>query len=288
MLEQNDELMVKIKAPSDAGSFLTRLRGFIFYTNKLSDDDIFEYIDNDEEKQIPSPPFIISLTQYGQLVKYAFIEKRPQFAKVNFNVEPVGVSALRRNIQLKGFGTLPVATPVTQIPVSSQREVAPPKQPQIPVTQSQIPATQPKATISGPPISGSSISGPSNNVGGGIVNPKQAKLKEMKARVVNNIEYLNKTYKELVQRIKDKVIMPIDEEDKKFYSNWRSLEMNVYECKEFLKKASLFCLKQEHFKQQFDKILSNLEGEAQMMRDLISEGIIEGKDIKPYTNTVSI
>ena len=99
--EQN----IKLAAPGGVTGFF---RGMVFYTNKFSKSDSFDYNENDEEKSMAYPPFIFILTSAGQIGKYAFLNMRPEYQEDSLLIKTEGLAGLKRNIAISS-GTKPVA-----------------------------------------------------------------------------------------------------------------------------------------------------------------------------------
>ena len=105
---------------------VNKLRGLVFYNTRLSDQKNFEYLgDQDEEKEMMFPPMIILLTSSGELAKYAFIDKRTEFAKDDLLVNATGASSLNRELNVSGSSGQPHAEP--QLRQSGSQETVPPK-----------------------------------------------------------------------------------------------------------------------------------------------------------------
>lgn len=253
---------------------MSRLRGYVFYLNKVSDRDVFEYLENDEEKTMPYPPSVIILTSCGQLAKYGFVDKRAAFSEAGLLIDTPGVQALKRNIQLKSFKTSPVV-PVVNV-------------------QSTKPVVQPSQLVFPPLDSGARPSDELNktviaatDAQEGIIDPHLAKFKNTKNRVKQKIELLTRTFQEIGEGIRDIVIEPLKAEDKEFYAEWRDIETKQYKCKEFVQTSKLFLIKQKRFNDYFQGLLADLSLEAGMIREIITDQVLEGEEIKAYKNNVS-
>ena len=252
-----------------------RLRGYVFYLNKVSDRDVFEYLENDEERTMPYPPAVIVLTSCGQLAKYGFVDKRAAYSEANLLIDTAGVQALKRNIQLKNFKTAPV------INIPPAKPVVQPSQPSQPV----FPSIGSGARA--PDLLNQSIVA-ATDAEEGIIDPHLAKFKNTKSRVKQKIELLTRTFQEIGEGIKDIVIEPLKAEDKEFYKEWREIETKQYKCMEFIQTSKLFLVKQKRFNDYFQGLLADLSLEAGMIREIITDQVLEGEEIKGYKNNVNI
>ena len=300
-LEMSSPTNIKLKAPL---GFMSLLRGFIFSSTRISESKTFEYLDNDEEKTIPYPPVVFVLTSCGQLARYAFIDKRPEFENIDVLHDAPGINALSRNLQLKDFGakssqpqaplpTIKAEISVTDLPAAqktstkdlvsglvqgSQGSSIIPKQETNPLS-----ITQKTTTLTQPGMSRQESKTTEDK---GTIDPKVQLQTDSRNRIINNITSLKESYKAIGENIKDNVIKLLSEDNKKFYRDWNEIERRLYTCKEFLNKSKKFFVKQNFFNQNWNKFLRELEFEAGIIKEVVADQILEGEKLMGYRNTV--
>jgi hypothetical protein len=107
--------MIEIAKPTYLNTDIAdnRIRGYCFYTNILyPDQKTFKFPTKDgDEFEMSYPPYVILLTSFGELIRYAVLDKRPAYAQSYLLKTSHKADDLARPL---GKPALPIAKPVQE------------------------------------------------------------------------------------------------------------------------------------------------------------------------------